>query len=119
MITNPLKRLQLTVAALKNSTIAADRHAVEIFAEMQKNADLFEHLIECAKAAGFASITEAIAAAKAARDPWTPIAKGLPIEPGWYLAMLAPDNDWGLMSNTPLQVEFDAYTSKPKAFTCF
>ncbi|MFM0487955.1 DUF551 domain-containing protein [Paraburkholderia graminis] len=49
---------------------------------------------------------------------WTPVSEQLPAKPGWYLAMLAPDNDWGLMSDTPLQVEFDAYISKPKAFTC-
>ncbi|KVD71825.1 hypothetical protein WI89_00970 [Burkholderia ubonensis] len=49
--------------------------------------------------------------------PWTPIASGLPAEPGWYLVMLAPGNDWNLMSDTPLQVEFDAFTTMPQAFT--
>lgn len=81
--------------------------------------ELYTYMLECANAAGFASITEAIAVAKVARDPWTPVSKELPPEPGWYLVMLEPDNDWGLMSDTALQVEFDAYTSKPKAFTCF
>lgn len=55
----------------------------------------------------------------AALDPWTAKADALPTEPGWYLVMLEPDNDWGLMSDTALQVEFDAYKNKPKAFTCF
>jgi hypothetical protein len=55
----------------------------------------------------------------AALPRWTPVGDSLPAEPGWYLAMLKPNNDWGLMSDTALQVEFDAYTSKPKAFTCF
>lgn len=59
------------------------------------------------------------AAWNAARDRWTPVSKELPPEPCWCLVMLAPDNDWGLMSDTPLQVEFDAYKGKPKAFTCF
>lgn len=54
-----------------------------------------------------------------AATQWTPVGESLPAEPGWYLAMLAPENDWGLMSDTALQVEFDAYTNKPKAFTCF
>lgn len=49
---------------------------------------------------------------------WARASDRLPTEPGWYLVMLAPDNDWGLMSDTPLQVEFDAYKSKPQAFTC-
>ncbi|WP_157778987.1 DUF551 domain-containing protein [Burkholderia humptydooensis] len=49
---------------------------------------------------------------------WTPVRESLPTTSGWYLVMLKPDNDWGLMSDTPLQVEFDAYTYKPKAFTC-
>ncbi|MCO8643179.1 DUF551 domain-containing protein [Burkholderia multivorans] len=49
---------------------------------------------------------------------WTPISDGLPPEPGWYLVMLHPDNDWCLMSDAPLQVEFGAYTSKPESFTC-
>lgn len=49
---------------------------------------------------------------------WTPVGEALPDEPGFYLVMLAPDNDWGLMADTPLQVEFDAYNNKPKAFTC-
>lgn len=50
-------------------------------------------------------------------SPWTDKAAGLPTEPGWYLVMLEPDNDWGLMSDTALQVEFGAYMTKPKAFT--
>lgn len=54
-----------------------------------------------------------------AATQWTPVGESLPAEPGWYLAMLAPENEWGLISDTPLQVEFDAYTNKPKAFTCF
>lgn len=53
-----------------------------------------------------------------AATQWTPVGESLPAEPGWYLA-IAPENDWGLMSDTPLQVEFDAYTNKPKTFTCF
>lgn len=92
--------------------------AIDQFAGVRDSADILAHMIGCAKAAGFTSITEAIAVAKVARNPWTPVSQ-LPAEPGWYLVMLAPDNDWGLMSDTPLQVEFDAYKAKPKAFTCF
>lgn len=72
----------------------------------------FDLCMRIARAALLHSPTMAIPAG------WTPVAEGLPVEPGWYLAMLAPDNDWGLMSDTPLQVEFDTYTNKPKAFTC-
>lgn len=48
---------------------------------------------------------------------WTPVGDALPTEPGWYLVMIEPDNDWELMSDTALQVEFGAYTSMPQAFT--
>ncbi|KVN92568.1 Lar family restriction alleviation protein [Burkholderia ubonensis] len=49
--------------------------------------------------------------------PWTNVADQQPASPGWYLVMLAPGNDWDLMSDTPLQVEFDAFTKMPHAFT--
>ncbi|WP_186169612.1 DUF551 domain-containing protein [Burkholderia gladioli] len=54
----------------------------------------------------------------ATRGAWVAKADALPPAPGWYLVMLEPDNDWGLMSDTPLQVEFDAFKSKPREFTC-
>ncbi|MCA7945610.1 Lar family restriction alleviation protein [Burkholderia vietnamiensis] len=49
--------------------------------------------------------------------PWINAADQKPAAPGWYLVMLAPGNDWELMSDTPLQVEFDAFTTMPQAFT--
>ncbi|POS08042.1 hypothetical protein C3Y08_11140 [Burkholderia gladioli] len=57
--------------------------------------------------------------AAAPASAWVPKADSLPTEPGWYLVMLAPDNDWELMSDTPLQVEFGAYKNKPQSFTIF
>ncbi|HDR9153820.1 TPA: DUF551 domain-containing protein [Burkholderia vietnamiensis] len=48
---------------------------------------------------------------------WFRASDRLPATPGWYLVMLAPGNDWELMSDTPLQVEFDAFTTMPHAFT--
>lgn len=53
----------------------------------------------------------------AALNPWTEKSASLPTEPGWYLVMLAPDNDWELMSDTPLRVEFDAFKNMPQTFT--
>ncbi|WP_186224611.1 hypothetical protein [Burkholderia gladioli] len=52
-------------------------------------------------------------------DVWVPKSLALPPAPGWYLVMLAPDNDWELMSDTPIQVEFGAYKHMPQAFTHF
>jgi hypothetical protein len=48
---------------------------------------------------------------------WTLIGQGLPTEPGDYLVMLEPDNEWEIRSTAPIMVEFDAFTSMPKAFT--
>lgn len=52
-------------------------------------------------------------------DMWVPKSLALPPVPGWYLVMLTPDNDWELMSDTPIQVEFGAYKHMPQAFTHF
>ncbi|AYQ89259.1 hypothetical protein EDD84_19105 [Burkholderia gladioli] len=52
-------------------------------------------------------------------DVWVPKSLALPPAPGWYLVMLATDNDWELMSDTPIQVEFGAYKHMPQAFTHF
>ncbi|WP_186215998.1 hypothetical protein [Burkholderia gladioli] len=57
--------------------------------------------------------------APVAVDEWVSKADALPAAPGWYLVMLAPDNDWELMSDTPIQVEFGAYKHMPQAFTHF
>ncbi|WP_336816822.1 hypothetical protein [Burkholderia gladioli] len=57
--------------------------------------------------------------ATVAVDEWVSKADALPAVPGWYLVMLAPDNDWELMSDTPIQVEFGAYKHMPQAFTHF
>lgn len=78
MSTNPLEQLRFHVASLNKSTNAADRHAVDIFHELECAAELYHHMLECAKAAGFASITEAIAAAKLPR--WIPVGDRLPEE---------------------------------------
>lgn len=69
------------------------------------------------KLLGAESQTQCMLKLRAALDPWTAKADALPTEPGWYLVMLAPDNDWELMSATPLQVEFDAFKNMPQAFT--
>ncbi|AJW98884.1 hypothetical protein BM43_3026 [Burkholderia gladioli] len=57
--------------------------------------------------------------APVAVDEWVSKVDALPAAPGWYLVMLAPDNDWELMSDTPIQVEFGAYKHMPQAFTHF
>ncbi|WP_196482023.1 DUF551 domain-containing protein [Burkholderia stagnalis] len=59
----------------------------------------------------------AIAPALHVAPKWTPTAEALPTKPGSYLVMLAEVNDWGLTSAYPIQVEFDAFTSKPREFT--
>jgi hypothetical protein len=61
------------------------------------------------------------------RKVWRPLAYAGPLDAhrgrianraGLVSRVLEPENDWGLMSDTPLQVEFGAYKSKTKAFTC-
>jgi hypothetical protein len=73
-----------------------------------------DHKDACAKQA--ARIAELEAQTKQAMM-WTLIGQGLPTEPGDYLVMLEPDNEWEIRSTAPIMVEFDAFTSMPKAFT--
>ncbi|WP_432778256.1 hypothetical protein QZL74_15585 [Burkholderia gladioli pv. alliicola] len=91
-------------------------HASE-FAMMQLDEDWHERaaaLLALPPPAGSAGAPPAPGA-----DVWVPKSLALPPTPGWYLVMLAPDNDWELMSDTPIQVEFGAYKHMPQAFTHF
>ncbi|WP_186115179.1 hypothetical protein [Burkholderia gladioli] len=91
-------------------------HASE-FAMMQLDEDWHERA--AALLALPAPAVSACAPPAPGADVWVPKSLALPAAPGWYLVMLAPDNDWELMSDTPIQVEFGAYKHMPQAFTHF
>ncbi|WP_186142258.1 hypothetical protein [Burkholderia gladioli] len=91
-------------------------HASE-FAMMQLDEDWHERAAALLALPAPAVSTSAPPAPGA--DVWVPKSLALPPAPGWYLVMLAPDNDWELMSDTPIQVEFGAYKHMPRAFTHF
>ncbi|GJH38277.1 hypothetical protein CBA19CS91_35990 [Paraburkholderia hospita] len=81
----------------------------------ERKAEIFDHMLAVAQANGCESLTHAID--EATRYRFQPVSAGLPKEPGEYLVMLAPDNDWELRSSAPLMLEFDAFKSMPNALT--
>lgn len=50
---------------------------------------------------------------------WTPVAAGLPTEPGTYLVMLRENNSVEYTSERPVMALFGEWTEKPLAFTVY
>ncbi|WP_186195643.1 helix-turn-helix domain-containing protein [Burkholderia gladioli] len=131
-VSDKLARFAALLAASPAPAIPADERApiVEQLADARK---LLAHASEFAmmqldedwheRAAALLALPAPAVSASAppapGADVWVPKSLVLPPTPGWYLVMLAPDNDWELMSDTPIQVEFGAYKHMPQAFTHF